>query len=104
MAGFRGRVGSARQREDHAPALLSLSAPIIEIFCRCDRATAARRFRARSQPLRLGHFDDERTDEELWNDEVSRPLAGGWPVIEVDTSQPVELTALVEDVRRFQTC
>ena len=23
---------------------------------------------------------------ELWNDEVARPVAGGWPVIEVDTA------------------
>jgi hypothetical protein len=28
---------------------------------------------------------------EIWNDEVARPVAGGWPMIEVDTTGPVEL-------------
>lgn len=35
--------------------------------------------------------------QELWNGEVSEPVAGGWPLLEVDTDQPVA----VDDVLAF---
>jgi len=46
-----------------------------------------------------GHFDAARATGELWNDEVARPVAGGWPVIEVDTAAPVDLEGLIEAIR-----
>jgi Ni2+-binding GTPase involved in maturation of urease and hydrogenase len=36
---------------------------------------------------------------ELRNDEVARPVAGGWPVIEVDTAGPVDVRPLVAAIR-----
>jgi hypothetical protein len=46
-----------------------------------------------------GHFDAERVTAELWNDEVARPVAGGWPVIEVGTGGPVDVGPLVAAIR-----
>ena len=53
---------------------------IIEVFCRCDREVALARYRERSQHRHPGHFDDRRSDDELWNDEVTTPVAGEWAV------------------------
>ena len=36
-----------------------------------------------------------RVTMELRSDEVARPVAGGWPVIEVDTAGPVDVGQLV---------
>ncbi|MEJ7771082.1 MAG: AAA family ATPase [Geodermatophilaceae bacterium] len=80
-------------------ALLELPAPIVEVFCRCDRATALARYRARAGTRSVGHFDQERTEDELWNDEVGEPVAGGWRVIEVDTTRPVEINGLITELR-----
>jgi predicted kinase len=78
--------------------LRRLPGNIVEVFCRCDRQVAARRYRSRSGTRAAGHFDATRTIEELWNDEVARPVAGGWPVIEVSTNRPVEIKPLMERV------
>ncbi len=37
---------------------------------------------------------------ELWNDEVAEPVAGGWPLLEVDTNRAVDLSEVVGFVRR----
>ena len=72
---------------------------IVEVFCRCDPAVAAQRYARRAGTRAAGHLDGERTAGELWNDEVARPVAGGWPVIEVDTTTPVELGPLIAAIR-----
>ena len=41
-----------------------------------------------------GHFDADRTDDDLWHSEVNEPVAGGWPVVEVATDRPVDLAVL----------
>ena len=71
--------------------LRALPLPIVEVFCRCDPETIHRRFRARATTRAAGHFDVERTTDELWNDDVAEPVDGGWAVIEVDTARPVDL-------------
>ena len=73
---------------------------IVEVFCRCDREIAQRRYRARAGSRHPGHFDAVRADDDLWDDDVSRPVAGGWPVLEVDTNEPVDVGRLVALVRR----
>ena len=35
-----------------------------------------------------------RDPAELWNAEVGTPVAGGWPVLEVDTAGEVDVAAL----------
>lgn len=85
------------------PALAGLPGSIVEVFCRCDMAIAARRYAGRAGTRDAGHFDAERTPGELWNDEVARPVAGGWPVIEVDTAGPVDVGSLVPRIRAAVT-
>jgi hypothetical protein len=57
------------------------------------------RYVARAKTRVAGHFDDKRLASELWNDEVSEPVAGGWPVIEVDTNEPVDVDTVITRVR-----
>lgn len=71
--------------------LRALPGGIVEVFCRCDREVAVHRYVTRSGTRQAGHFDTVRTAEELWNDEISEPVAGGWPVVQVDTNAPSDL-------------
>jgi len=76
-----------------------LPGPIVEVFCRCDPRIAAQRYAMRAGTRAAGHFDAQRTAAELWNDEVARPVAGGWPVIEISTNEPVDAGPLTVRVR-----
>ena len=64
-----------------------LPGPVVEVFCRCSRETAEARYRHPTGTRAAGHFDHVRTAEELWNAEVAEPVAGGWPLIAVDTTR-----------------
>lgn len=50
------------------------------------------RYRARSLTRGPGHFDEERSEEELWGAHTSTPLGLG-PLLEVDTSGEVDVSA-----------
>jgi len=76
-----------------------LPGAVVELFCRCDAAVAAERYQARAGTRHAGHFDSVRRADELWNDEVSEPVAGGWPLLELDTDQPVDLERVLRFVR-----
>jgi predicted kinase len=78
--------------------LQGLPGPVVEVFCQCDREIALARYRERSERRHPGHFDLQRTDEELWNDEVTTPVAGGWAVLEIDTTQRVNISVVVQRV------
>lgn len=80
--------------------LRALPGSLVEVFCRCPRKVAVERFAVRAGTRAAGHFDADRLPEELWNDEVSEPVAGGWPLIEVDTTEPVDVDELVAAIRR----
>lgn len=71
---------------------------VIELFCRCSPDVSWGRYRSRAGTRPTGHFDYDRTRDELWNDEVTEPVAGCWPLLEVDTNTPVGLTAVVQFV------
>jgi predicted kinase len=75
--------------------LRRLPGAIVEVFCRCDASVAAERYRARAGTRHAGHFDSVRSADELWNDEISQPVAGGWPVLKVDTNAPVDIAIVV---------
>lgn len=90
---------SSLVRSVAAHELDRLDGTVVEVFCRCDRHTAQIRFRARSGSRAAGHFDDQRSDDDIWNDEIAEPVAGGWPVIEIDTNQPVDPGDLIVRVR-----
>lgn len=72
---------------------------VVEVFCRCDRDVALARYGERAGNRHAGHFDHDRTPEELWNDEVAQPVAGEWPLIEVNTNVPVDVDAVLRFVR-----
>ena len=87
-------------RSKAAPELAGLPGRVIEVFCRCDREVAAARFAARAGTSSAGHFDRYCTPDELWNDQVAEPVAGGWEVIEVDTMKAVDIEPVLGAVRR----
>ena len=70
----------------------------MEVFCRCDRQVEARRYALRTGTRAAGHFDAERTIEDLWN-EVAQPVAGDWPVIEINTNSPVAVNPLTARIQ-----
>jgi predicted kinase len=78
--------------------LTTLSGPVVEIFCRCDRPTLEARYKARPRPT--GYVPEHRDPSELWSGETLEPVALGWPVIEVDTTHEVDRVALVSAIRR----
>jgi len=79
----------------------ALPGPFVEVFCRCDRAVALARYRARAGTLAAGHFDSLRTDDELWGEEVNQPVAGGWPVLVVATDAPLDSDRVCAEVERL---
>jgi predicted kinase len=86
---------SVWHRSRAVAGLRRLRGTIVEVFCRSDPQTVQRRYAARAGIRDAGHFDAVRTPAELWNDQVARPVAGGWPVIEVSTTGPVDVASLM---------
>jgi adenylate kinase family enzyme len=78
-------------------------AEVVEVFCRCDVETMRRRYQARAKTKGPGHFDDEREEAELWPEEALHPLAGPWPIVEVDTAVTVDVREVVARVRRTRS-
>ncbi len=87
---------------DSVSRLHALPAPVVEVFCECEPEELRRRYRQRTEQRRGRHydFDLERPESELWNDKSLRPLAGGWPVVAIDTSVTVDVRAVAEAVRQ----
>lgn len=87
-------------REDSVEALRRLPGPMVEVFCACEPQELQRRYRERASQ-RQGRdydFDMARPEAELWNDRSLRPLAGGWPVLTINTQVPVDIPALASSV------
>jgi predicted kinase len=94
----RGVLESAWHRQLAVIDLAALPGAIVEVFCRCDQDVAQARYVSRSATRVAGHFDGDRLSAELWNEDVGEPVAGGWPVIEVDTNGPVDVDVLITRV------
>lgn len=77
------------------PWVRELGAPVVELRCRVPLDVARARYSARSRDAR--HLDGDRTDDELWGSEVA-PLGVG-PLLDVDTSVPVDVASLAARVR-----
>jgi predicted kinase len=82
------------------PRLQGLGARLIEVFCRCPAAEAERRFADRAPGRHPGHVDH------TWGPELRavpgggvEPLRLGGPLLEVDTSRPVDVAAVARWVR-----
>jgi AAA domain len=77
------------------PRLLEICSSPIEVFCKCPPDEIMRRFEARIGKRGNLHFDSERLDELRTRlAEENHPLALGGPVLEVDTTQPVDVAAV----------
>jgi predicted kinase len=72
-----------------------LAGPFVEVRCRLDAALARQRYRRRSRDPR--HLDGRRTDAELWGSDVA--ALGVGPLLLVDTTEPVDVSALAGLVR-----
>lgn len=93
-SGF-GVIESVWRRTHSLPDLSALPAPVVEVFCRCDPALARSRYGLRASQRAPGHFDrDRHADDQLWTGEAAAPVAGDWPVLEVDTSGALDVTEL----------
>jgi len=94
-----GAVLEANFRRSRSVAeLQGLQGSVIEIHCRCSRAVALHRYRARQESRHPGHFDALRSEVELWDPDMVGPLAGGWPVLEVETDHRVDVPATVSAI------
>jgi predicted kinase len=86
---------------DRTAAVPRISAlgDVVEVFCRCDLDLMRERYARRAPTKGTGHFDAERPEEELWPQQSLEPLAGRWPVLEVDTAGPVDVGEVVGRIR-----
>jgi hypothetical protein len=101
VAATAGRAVLESVWHDYARApLAALPGPTVEVFCRCDPDVLRARFAARATSRGAGYHDRERSAAELWNAEVGSPVAGGWPVLEVDTGAAVDVPALAARCRK----
>ncbi|MDZ7679706.1 MAG: ATP-binding protein [Acidimicrobiales bacterium] len=90
------------QRDAAMEDLHSLGTPLIEIHCRCAPETAIERFEQRADTDRHpGHLDyrQPRNKLEQLVHEGSAPLGLGGSLLEIDTSDLLDLDAIVEWVR-----
>lgn len=78
--------------------LQGLPGQVIEVFLRCDRAIALGRYRMRAADRAPGHLDGDRGADDIWHDDITEPVAGSWPVIEVDTNRPVDLSVVISRI------
>lgn len=77
------------------PVVRALPGRLVELRCVVPLDVARDRYRSRTRDA--GHFDEMRTEQELWGEPVA-PLGVG-PLVEVDTSGEVDVVALAEVVR-----
>jgi predicted kinase len=79
------------------PLLAGLPGRLVEVRTVLSREEARSRYYARAGGRHPGHLDRERTEDELWGRRVT-PLGVG-PLVEVDTSGPVDVPALAGRLR-----
>lgn len=91
-----GAVLDDAWRSGQADGLRRLNGRVVEVFCRCDLPILKARYTARFRPP--GYVPEHAGPAELWSEDTMRPLRGGWPVIDADTTRPVDVPALAERV------
>lgn len=80
------------------PAVRALPGALVEVRCTVPLELAQARYRDRAG-RHAGHLDAARSDQELWGG-PPRPLGLG-PVVEVDTSGPVDIPRVAATVTRL---
>jgi glucokinase len=93
-------VLDANLAPEAVPRLRALDADLVEVFCRCPPGEVERRFAARAPQRHPGHVDHQLGGE--LRAALTRgvgPVRLGGPVLEVDTSQPVDIPGIAAWVR-----
>ena len=98
-----GVLDSVWVDRDRSVRRLRTLGDVVEVFCRAEVDLMRSRYEQRAPGKGDGHFDEQRTDEELWPEDALRPHDGGWPVVEVDTCGPVDVRDVAERVRRTRS-
>jgi predicted kinase len=80
------------------PLLGDWPGPIVEVRCVVPVAVARARYQARAAVRHPGHLDNERDEAELWGQPAPSPGLG--PVLEVDTTGPVDVAGLAAAITR----
>jgi predicted kinase len=78
------------------PLLAELPGTLVEVRCTVPVELARSRYAARAGARHSGHLDDARSADELWGRPVA-PLGVG-PLLEVDTSGPVDVPGLARGI------
>jgi predicted kinase len=92
-------IESTWERSLAADELSALPSKVIEVFCDVPPDVAQQRYVARAGTRHLVHFDVEQGgDLQGWIDRHPQRVDGGWPLIAVDTTAPVDLDALVAKI------
>jgi predicted kinase len=94
----RGAVLDSTWFDYALPLVRTLPGQLVEVRCVVPLDLAQARYRARAAHRHTGHLDAARSEQELWGN-PSRPLGLG-PVVEVDTSGPVDVSRLADDIAR----
>lgn len=81
------------------PLVRQLPGRCAEVVCTVPVELARARYRARAGQRHAGHLDEARTEAELWGAPPRSPRAG--PVLEVDTSGPVDVRDLAATLTRL---
>ena len=83
--------------------LLALGRPLVQVYCRCPTEIAAERYRSRaSSPDRhKGHLQEHQSEDvtRSWREAEAEPLALHAPVVEVLTTEPVDVAAVASRIR-----
>lgn len=77
------------------PMVHALRGPFVEVRCELSKDLARERYQHRSRDTR--HLDALRSEDELWGHPV--PPLGVGPLVRVDTTGPVDVTALAHRIR-----
>jgi hypothetical protein len=80
------------------PLVSALPGSVVEIRCVVPVEVARSRYYARAAQRHSGHLDLHRNETELWGQPV--PPLGIGPLIEVDTTRPVDIATLTTEIRR----
>jgi predicted kinase len=83
--------------------LRALGRPLVQVYCRCPLEVATTRYleRVAAPDRHPGHLPEHQAEEVIagWATREPEPLDLGAPLIEVDTTTPVDVGALVVRVR-----
>jgi predicted kinase len=97
----RGAVLDSTWFDYTRPLVRALPGPLVEVRCVLPVELAQARYRARAAGRHAGHLDDARGEQELWG-HPPEPL-GVAPVLEADTSGPVDVPRLAAGIARVLT-